>query len=111
MVKKFLLPIIVVMSWGIAEDAYERHCVSCHAPLPTSLQRMFMNYLLVYGGEHNFKAALKHYLRYPSKDISVMPDLFIDNFGIKEKSTLSDKELDEAIDIYWNKFKVFNKLK
>ncbi|MDQ1325931.1 MAG: hypothetical protein QG564_1055 [Campylobacterota bacterium] len=111
MVKKFLLMATLIMSGMFAEDAYERHCVPCHAPLPTSLQRMFMNHLLVYGGEHNFKAALKHYLRYPSKDISVMSDLFIDNFGIKEKSTLSDEELDEAIDIYWSKFKVFNKLK
>lgn len=111
MVKKFLFATVVLTSWTVAQDAYERHCVPCHASLPTSLQGMFMNHLLVYGGEHNFKAALKHYLRYPSKDISVMSDLFIDNFGIKEKSTLSDKELNEAIDIYWNKYKVFGRLK
>lgn len=57
------------------------------------------------------KAGLKHYLQNPSKDISVMSDLFIDNYGIKKKSNLSEKELEEAIDIYWDKFKVFNKLK
>ena len=76
-----------------------------------TLQRMFMRYLMMYGGEENLKASLKHYLRYPSKDISVMSDLFIDNYGIKKRSELSDKELDEAIDIYWDKFKVFGKLK
>jgi len=94
-----------------SQNIYERNCVGCHKELPTSLQRMFMNYLLVYGGEKNMKAGLKHYLEYPSKHISVMSDLFIDNYGIKVKSTLSSDEMDDALEIYWNKFKVFNKLK
>ena len=94
-----------------AEDAYERNCVECHQSLPTSLQRMFMNYLLVYGGEKNMKAGLKHYLQYPSKHISVMSDLFIDNYGIKKRTTLTSDEIDEVLDVYWEKFKVFDKLK
>ena len=40
-----------------------------------------------------------------------MSDLFIERFGIKEKSTLTDKELEEAIDIYWNLYNVRNRLK
>ncbi len=40
-----------------------------------------------------------------------MSDLFIDNYGIKKKSNLSEKEIDKALDIYWEQFKVFNKLK
>jgi len=40
-----------------------------------------------------------------------MSDLFLDTYGIKEKTTLSESEIDEALDIYWDKFKVFNKLK
>lgn len=110
MVKKILLVIVCIVHI-YAEDAYERHCVGCHRNLPTSLQRMFMNYLLVYGGEKNMKAGLKHYLQYPSKHISVMSDLFISNYGIKKKTTLSSQELDEVLDTYWDKFKVFNKLK
>ncbi len=94
-----------------AQNIYERNCVGCHKELPTSLQRMFMNYLLVYGGEKNMKAGLKHYLEYPSKHISVMSNLFIDNYGIKEKTILSSDEIDEALNIYWDKFKVFDKLK
>lgn len=92
-------------------DAYERYCVECHRELPTSLQRMFMRYLLVYGGEKNVKAGLKHYLKYPLKEISVMSDLFIDNYGIKKKTTLSDNQIDKVLDIYWEKFKVIDKLK
>ena len=92
-------------------DAYERHCVACHKELPTSLQRMFMNYLLVYGGEENVKAGLKHYLKYPIREISVMSALFIDSYGIKKKTTLSDTQIDEALDSYWERFKVLDKLK
>ncbi len=114
MVKKlsfiFIL-LIMLHSQAEAKDAYERYCVGCHKKLPTSLQRMFMHYLLVYSGEENMKAGLKHYLKYPLREISVMSDLFIDNYGIKERTTISDKQIDEALDIYWNKFKVIEKLK
>lgn len=102
---------VVLVSGLYAEDVYERNCVECHKALPTSLQQMFKRYLLVYSGEQNVKAGLKHYLKYPLREISVMPDLFIDTYGIKEKTSLSESDIDEALDIYWDKFKVFNKLK
>ena len=110
MVKRILI-FSLLFTGLFAQDVYERHCVGCHKKLPTSLQRMFMNYLLVYGGEKNMKAGLKHYLQYPSKHISVMSDLFIDNYGIKKKTRLRSDEIDEALDVYWEKFKVFDKLK
>ncbi|HSR73360.1 MAG TPA: hypothetical protein VLL31_00825 [Sulfurovum sp.] len=102
---------VVLVSGLYAEDVYERNCVECHKALPTSLQQMFKRYLLVYSGEQNVKAGLKHYLKYPLREISVMSDLFLDTYGIKEKTTLSESDIDEALDIYWDKFKVFNKLK
>ena len=108
---KLLIIVLFLGSFSYGQDVYEQKCVPCHKDLPTSLQRMFMNYLLVYGGEKNLKAGLKHYLQYPSKHISVMSDLFIENYGIKEKTTLTDEILDEVLDIFWDKFKVFDKLK
>ena len=102
--------ILALLSGVFAKDTYERHCVGCHKNLPTDLQGMFKNYLLVYSGEETVKAALRHYMRYPSKDISVMSDLFIETYGIKQKLWISDEELKEAIDIYWEKYKVFGKL-
>ena len=110
MVKPLILSLMLV-SGITAQDAYERNCVGCHEELPTSLQRMFMRYLLVYSGENNVKAGLKHYLKFPLREISVMSDLFLDNYGIKKKTTLTDRQIDEALDIYWDKFKVFDKLK
>jgi hypothetical protein len=110
MVKKIILFLILTLSL-ISQDIYERKCVPCHKELPTSLQQMFMSYLSLYSGEKNVKAVLKYYLKYPSKGMSVMSDLFIDSYGIKNRSKLSKKELNEAVNIYWEKFKVFNKLK
>jgi len=106
-----MLFVIISLNGAWAEDMYERHCVTCHKSLPTSLQQMFKRYLLVYSGEKNVKASIKHYLTYPTKSISVMSDLFIDTYGTKRTTQLSKKELNEAINIYWDKFKVFDKLK
>ena len=115
MVKQIIIACLIISVTHAEEfdvkNIYEKECVVCHEELPMSLQRMFMRYLLVYGGERNMKAGLKHYLKYPIKDISVMSDLFIDGYGIKKKTILTDEQLDEAIDIYWEKFKVFDKLK
>jgi hypothetical protein len=69
-----------------------------------------MSYLFVYGGENNFKAGLKHYLKQPSKSISVMSDLFKRNYKIKEKTKLTDKEIDDALDEYWDRFTIFKRL-
>jgi len=110
MVRKTVLFLMLTLSL-VSQDIYERKCVPCHEELPTSLQQMYMSYLSLYSGEKNVKAVLKYYLKYPSKGMSVMSDLFIDSYGIKDKSELSKEELNEAVDIYWEKFKVFDKLK
>jgi hypothetical protein len=110
MVRKTVLFLMLTLAL-VSQDVYEHKCVPCHKELPTSLQQMFMSYLSLYSGEKNVKAVLKYYLKYPSKGMSVMSDLFIDSYGIKEKSMLSNEELNEAIDIYWEKSKVFEKLK
>jgi hypothetical protein len=70
-----------------------------------------MKYLQLYSSEGNVKYILKYYLKKPSKKISAMSDLFLDVYGIKEPTKLSDEELDKAIDIYWDRYKVIGKLK
>ncbi len=110
MVKKLIL--VLSLTLGVqAQNVYERNCIPCHETLPTSLEQMFMSYLAAYSGEKNLKTVLHYYLLTPTKSITVMSDLFIDTYGIKKPTMLREDELDEAIDIYWNKFKVFDKLK
>ncbi|AKF25947.1 hypothetical protein YH65_03890 [Sulfurovum lithotrophicum] len=109
--QKLLFIVVLFTAILSAQNVYERNCVPCHKDLSTSLQQMFKKYLLVYSGEQNVKAGIIHYLQYPNRSISVMSKLFIESFGIKKKTTLSPEELNRAVDIYWEKFKVFNKLK
>jgi len=93
------------------DNIYTRNCVPCHEYLPSSLERMFMSYLKVYSGELTLKESLKAFLRNPDREFSVMSDLFLDRFNVKEKTTLSEAELKEAVDIYWDKYNIRNKLR
>ena len=93
------------------DNPFDRNCVPCHRKLPASLQDMFKRYLLAYSSENNLKAGVYHYLRYPNKDISVMDKLFLRRFGVKSPTTLTEKELKEAVDIYWERYKVIGKIK
>lgn len=101
-----------LMAQNMEENVYTRECLRCHdGHFPTSLNRMFMSYIKVYSGEDTFKASLKAFLENPDKEFSVMSEMFLDRFSVKEKSRLSSKELKEAIDIYWDLYNVRNKLK
>lgn len=101
----------ILYTYTHAQDVFERNCIPCHQALPATLQEMFKHYLLVYSGENNVKAGITHYLRYPSAHISVMSKLFIDNYGIKSKTLLSPNELTQAVNSYWERYKVIGKLK
>ena len=92
-------------------DVYEKKCVKCHNGLHVEIRKHFYDYLLIYSSETDTKNAIISYLNYPAKETSVMSDDFIDKFGIKKKTKLSKEELKEAVDIYWDKYKVFGKLK
>jgi len=111
MIFRTLLITLLSVNLLWSQNIYEKNCIPCHKTLPTSLGDMFKGYLLIYSSEKFVKAGLKHYLNNPSRSISVMSELFLSTYGIKEKTKLSPEELDEAIDIYWEKFKVFDKLK
>ena len=93
------------------ENIYEHNCIPCHRYLPSSLGDMYMRYLKTFSGEMTFKASLKAFLKEPLEQTSVMSDLFIDRFSVKDKTLLNDKQLDEAINIYWDLYNVRNKLK
>lgn len=103
-----LLLISLNISFG---NVYENNCVKCHKKLPVTIDKYFYRYLLKYSSEANVKEAMTSYLKLPNKDTTIMPKAFIKRFGIKKKTKLNDKELEKALDIYWEKYKVFGKLK
>ena len=113
MAKLILLTILTFsfLQAAAVETVYENNCVKCHKKLPVSIDKYFYRYLLKYSSETNVKKSIFAYLKKPNKDMTIMPEAFIKRFGIKKKSKLSDEKLNVALDIYWEKYKVFGKLK
>ena len=111
------LILIVILSFSFLNAAktkktvYETNCIKCHKKLPVSIDKYFYRYLLKYSSEKSVKESMFKYLKKPKKDMTIMPAAFIKRFGVKKKTKLSDKKLNEALDIYWEKYKIFGKLK
>ena len=110
MVKKVLF-IFLFASTLLSANSYKINCIKCHKKLPVSIDKYFYKYLLIYSSETDMKNAIISYLKYPAYETTVMSDAFINRFGIKKKSRLSEDELKEAVDVYWQKYKIFGKLK
>ncbi len=103
--------ILLIINIAYTKDVFESNCVKCHNKLPVSIDKYFYRYLLKYSGENALKESMYEYLKKPSKEKTIMPEAFINRFGVKKKSKLKDEQLKKAIDIYWEKYKVFGKLK
>jgi hypothetical protein len=110
MVKRFFLLGALLLSAADA-NIYRDNCVSCHRDLPVSIDKYFYRYLLKYSSESAVKAAMESYLKAPSETHSIMPEAFLSRFGVKAPTDLNDTQLRRALDLYWEKYKVFGKLK
>lgn len=109
MVKKLIF-IILLINISLSASIYEKNCLSCHKKLPITIDKYFYRYLLKYSSKSDVSKAMFEYLKNPSKDTTIMPEAFINRFGIKKPSSLSDKDLKNALDEYWEIYKVFGKL-
>lgn len=107
---RFLL-VVLMMTVFLQASVYKSNCVRCHNKLPVSIDKYFYRYLLKYSGETAVRKAMKEYLKNPSKEKTIMPDAFVNRFGIKKKTKLNNDQLDEAFNEYWQTYKVFGKLK
>lgn len=108
---KLVFVIVLATNILLADNIYEKNCLSCHKKLDVSIDKYFYRYLLKYSSQRSVKKAMFMYLKNPSKETTIMPEAFIKRFGVKKSTTLSTEKLNEALDIYWNKYKVFGKLK
>ena len=114
MVRVFLVLFLIISSLNAArseDDIYETNCLKCHSKLLVAIDKYFYRYLLKYIIEKDFKKAMFEYMKNPTVEKTIMAESFITRFGIKKKTTLSDDKLMEALDIYWDEYKVFDKLK
>jgi len=76
-----------------------------------TMQKIFMRYLLKYSSEVSVKSALFDFLKNPNYFTSALRRDQIARYGLKGKTTLTDEELRQAIDTYWEQYKIFGKLK
>ena len=94
-----------------ARKIYRQNCVECHRRLPVTLDKFFFNYLLKYSSERRVKEALYKFIKNPTKKKALASEELINEYGLMPKTTLSDTNLRRAIDVYWEKYKVFGKIK
>ncbi|CAM3507228.1 hypothetical protein [Arcobacter aquimarinus] len=108
----FILSLFSILVFAKNEkNIYETNCVKCHSKIPVTIDKYFYRYLLKYSSETEVKKAMFEFLKNPNKDKTIMAESFVTRFGIKKKTKLSDEKLMEALDIYWDKYQVFDKLK
>ncbi len=105
-----LIILVFLLFSSLSADIYKNNCLKCHNKLPVSIDKYFYRYLLKYSSERRVKSAMTDYLNKPNKDDTIMPEAFIKRFGIKKKTKLNEEELKKALDIYWEKYKIFGKL-
>lgn len=106
-----LIFIFCILINSLNADMYKQNCLKCHNKIPVSIDKYFYRYLLKYSSEKSVKSAMTEYLKKPVKELTIMPKAFTKRFGIKKRTKLTDIQLKEALDIYWEKYKVFGKLK
>jgi hypothetical protein len=114
MVKFSLILFLMILTLSADEkedNIYEANCIKCHSKLPVSIDKYFYRYLLKYSSEKDVKKAMFDYMKNPTIEKTIMAESFITRFGIKKKTNLTDDKLMEALDIYWDEYKIFDKLK
>ncbi len=109
MVKIFIVLGFIILN--LNASVYQQNCVPCHKKLPIKIDKFFYRYLLKYSSAIETKYAMKLYLQNPQKENSILNPALLNRFGVKKKSKLNEKELEKAIDEYWDIYKVFGKLR
>ena len=76
-----------------------------------TLDKFFFRYLLKYSSEEKVKRAMMDYFKDPKPENSILEPWLISRIGVKKRTTLTDKELQNALQEYWETYKVFGKIK
>jgi len=111
MVKITFFCLLLATSLWSKTGSYEKNCIPCHEDMAVKIDKFFYRYLLKYSNEMDVKRAMSQYLKNPKAENSILVDGLINRFGVKKKTTLNDEQLQEALDTYWEQYKVFDKLK
>ena len=112
MVKQILIVAITSIILSAQETALslERDCLSCHQLHSIPSQMIYKRYLMKYSSKKTIKEKIVTYLQNPSKDDSIMPPQFFLKFAMKEKSSLTDKQMNALVDDFIEHYDISKKL-
>ncbi|BCD67723.1 hypothetical protein [Nitratiruptor sp. YY09-18] len=102
MVKKLLLAFVFV-ELVMGANIFDRSCIPCHMRKRAPLKPIFFDYLLYYSSERAVKNAMVQNLLHPDKAHIIEKRLYRHRFR--------EKTLRKALDIYWDRYKIFGKIK
>jgi len=98
---------IVLLFYHILYGDFNSNCVACHSEKKIDLRKTFMDTLLVYSGENNFKIWLFYYCKNPSVMSSSMSEEFLKQYTpLKKYIIIDDMELKKSINKYWSIYKI-----
>jgi hypothetical protein len=99
--------ISLILSSFIYGGIFDKRCTSCHNKINRPLKAIFFDYLLYYSSEKRVKEALKAYLT--NKDFKKAVNIKNKKKPYRHKVNIN--ELDILLQIYWNRYKVFGKIR
>jgi len=102
MVKYFTVLAMVTNLYS--STIFETNCKKCHTQEELTL--FMKEYTLKFSSKDRIKNYLYKFLENPTSNIPVMPYNFIIKKGYKTDTTLTSKELKEAIDTYYNEYNI-----
>ena len=102
MVRSIVIVLLVAQLLA-SRDLFDRKCVPCHRRMHAPLKQIFFDYLLYYSSERATKEAMAQRLLHP--------DRFKPIEGRRFKHRFREPTLKKALDIYWERYKVFGKIK
>ncbi len=109
MVKIFCIA-AAIFTISSALDDFESLCLSCHEKQGIPTEALYKRYLLKHSSDRRIEAAMVEYLEKPVITKSIMPPRFINKFGIKESSQLSEVELKKYVRILIERYNIRDRL-
>ncbi len=98
MVKIIFMPLLFTI--GSFANNFESDCLKCHKQSAIPMDMIYKRYLLEFSSHEDMKRAMVNFLKNPTKQKSMLPKGLLMGMSIKEKSNLSDKQLEDRIDEY-----------
>ena len=103
MVKKLLILCFAILLFA---NEFDTKCEACHKKRHIPLKPIFFNYLLYHSSKRLVLKAMRDFLLHPDPKKSLleknMPPF---------KHKIGPKELENLLQIYWNRYKVIGKIR